>query len=377
MGGNSLVALQVQTPDVMGAYNNGVDTAQRQQSNSLRIQGQQQDLAQGVDKAKMDSAERVMQMIGAGSMYAMGGNLNGQPDPAKFEEVLDGLTQMGVPKEEIDKFRGKPQLAPIAARASMSALQQLQMAQSDRDYDLALKKFEADLQGGTDAPSGYQKTPTGLEPIPGGPADPENPLNRKRTNSNGITIGPDGTVQIGGNLSEGQAKTAGYTERMVNAETELASPATPDGKSVSEASDPTVASGNPLSGDFWTMLNRKYGPNMTQSPEYQRFYNGAQEWVRAKLRKESGAAISPQEWSSEFQTYFPQPGDSTEVVQQKARLRVNAVDAMKGESRGGYGALFGKQQDGQGDTPADQPAGSKTINGKTYVQDANGDWYEQ
>jgi hypothetical protein len=101
MGGNSLVALQVQTPDVMGAYNNGVDTAQRQQSNSLRIQGQQQDLAQGVDKAKMDSAEHVMQMIGAGSMHAIGGDLNGRPTRPSIEDVLDMLQTAAFRREEI------------------------------------------------------------------------------------------------------------------------------------------------------------------------------------------------------------------------------------------------------------------------------------
>jgi hypothetical protein len=158
-----------------------------------------------------------------------------------------------------------------------------------------------------------------LKFIPGGPADPENPRNKKV------------------NLTEGQAKTAGYANRMIKAETEVA--AAPD-------SDPTVASANPLSGDFWTMLNRKYGPNMTQSPEYQEYANAASEWIRAKLRKESGAAISASEWDSEFKTYFPQPGDSKEVAAQKARLRVNAVESMKAESRGGYKALF--EDGGQG-----------------------------
>lgn len=184
---NNSIALEVKPPDVVGAYSTGVNTAQVQQSNALKIQGQQQDLAQGVDKAKMDAAEHVMQMIGSGAMYAMGGKLDGQVDPAKFNEVLDGLGTMGVPKDEIDKFRGHPELAPIAARSSMTTLQQLGMAKSDRDYQMALDKFNNDLAGGT--PTGYRQNATGMEAVPGGPADPNNPLNN--TKIKGATSGAE------------------------------------------------------------------------------------------------------------------------------------------------------------------------------------------
>lgn len=182
MADNS-IALQVRAPDVMGAYNAGV----------------QQRL--GVDKAKMDQAEHVMQMIGSGAMYAMGGKLDGEVDPQKFNQVLDGMVQMGMPKEEIDKFRGNPAMAPIAARASMTALQQLQLAKSDRDYELALKKFEADLQSGADA---------GLTPVYGRDAN-NNVVVMQPTKAGELKRSkmPDGvTVDLGVKTDEAAAGTA-------------------------------------------------------------------------------------------------------------------------------------------------------------------------
>jgi hypothetical protein len=180
---NNSIALEVRPPDVMGAYNEGV---------KQRI---------GVDKAKMDATERVMQLIGAASMHALGGKLDGTPDPQKFEEGLDMLQSEGVPEDEIAKFRGKPQLAPVAARASMTAMQQLQLAKSDRDYDLAMKKFEADIQGSADA---------GLTPVYGKDAQ-GNTVVMQPTKAGELKRSkmPDGvTIDLGVKTDEQAAGTA-------------------------------------------------------------------------------------------------------------------------------------------------------------------------
>jgi hypothetical protein len=52
-------------------------------------------------------------------------------------------------------------------------------------------------------------------------------------------------------------------------------------------------------------------------------------FVTAVLRKESGAAISPSEFYTESQKYFPQPGDSDSVVKQKQHARETAIKAME------------------------------------------------
>ena len=52
-------------------------------------------------------------------------------------------------------------------------------------------------------------------------------------------------------------------------------------------------------------------------------------WIRAKLRKESGAAIGADEAEQEYKNYFPVVGDSAEVVKQKRDLRNAAMLEMK------------------------------------------------
>lgn len=59
------------------------------------------------------------------------------------------------------------------------------------------------------------------------------------------------------------------------------------------------------------------------------FYQAAADWVRAKLRKESGAVISPEEMVQEIRTYFPQPGDSAARIEQKRQARLQAMSGMK------------------------------------------------
>ena len=66
-----------------------------------------------------------------------------------------------------------------------------------------------------------------------------------------------------------------------------------------------------------------------RSPEGQMAKQAADDWIRSKLRKESGAVIGEEEMMAEYKTYFPMPGDSAQVVAQKAQARQRATEAMK------------------------------------------------
>jgi hypothetical protein len=59
----------------------------------------------------------------------------------------------------------------------------------------------------------------------------------------------------------------------------------------------------------------------TRDPQRQTAYQAQEDWVRAKLRKESGAVIGEQEMAREIATYFPMPGDSDALVAQKREAR--------------------------------------------------------
>lgn len=52
-------------------------------------------------------------------------------------------------------------------------------------------------------------------------------------------------------------------------------------------------------------------------------------FIASVLRKESGAAVSPQEFSQYDTMYFPQPGDSPQTLEDKKVLRENFIDTEK------------------------------------------------
>jgi hypothetical protein len=121
-----MMALGVQSPniDALGSFREGVAGAA------------------GMDQAKKQAAEKSLQMIGAASMHALGGDINGQADPQRYDEGLNMLSDMGI---DVEKFRGKPHLANAAARASVSTMQQLALAQDDRQFEFLMEKFQHDV----------------------------------------------------------------------------------------------------------------------------------------------------------------------------------------------------------------------------------------
>lgn len=56
------------------------------------------------------------------------------------------------------------------------------------------------------------------------------------------------------------------------------------------------------------------------------------DFINATLRRESGASISPAEFSNARQQYIPQPGDSKEVREQKRKNRLNVLASLEVEA---------------------------------------------
>lgn len=69
--------------------------------------------------------------------------------------------------------------------------------------------------------------------------------------------------------------------------------------------------------------------NKMLSKESQKAEQAQRDFVNAILRLESGAVISDQEFGNAKKQYFPQPGDSKEVLEQKARNRQLAIDGLR------------------------------------------------
>lgn len=82
------------------------------------------------------------------------------------------------------------------------------------------------------------------------------------------------------------------------------------------------------------------------SPEQQQVAQARINFITAVLRKESGAAISPSEFTTAEKNYFPKPGDSDAVIAQKQKARQTAIKAM--EIQAGPGAKYIKSAQPEG-----------------------------
>ena len=115
--------------------------------------------------------------------------------------------------------------------------------------------------------------------------------------------------------TEGQLAGAGYLQRMTSAENILRDVERRAGV-VSIPLEKTILMGTGAEG---FVLN----------PTEQSIAQAQRDWVRAKLRKESGAVIGAEEMAAEIRTYFPQPGEGPETVAQKAESRRRAERQMQ------------------------------------------------
>jgi len=69
--------------------------------------------------------------------------------------------------------------------------------------------------------------------------------------------------------------------------------------------------------------------NAALSPQSQQLEQAQRDFVNAVLRQESGAAISQGEFENAKRQYFPQPGDSEALLEQKAANRKLAIEGFK------------------------------------------------
>lgn len=77
-------------------------------------------------------------------------------------------------------------------------------------------------------------------------------------------------------------------------------------------------------------------PSEAKSTERLQKEQAERNFVNAVLRRESGAAIAESEFESAQKQYFPQPGDSPEVLAQKKRNREQAISMMSAEAGGAW-----------------------------------------
>lgn len=141
-------------------------------------------------------------------------------------------------------------------------------------------------------------------------------FHKAKQRQSSIEMGPDGTVRIteGGaaglpKTTEGEKSSAGYLSRM-RASEEVLGEISEEGPAVRSIASLLVGGTN--------------FEGLVLSERQQKIMQAQRDWVRAKLRKESGAVIGADEMAEEVRTYFPLPGESDAVVEQKRRARKEA-----------------------------------------------------
>lgn len=92
--------------------------------------------------------------------------------------------------------------------------------------------------------------------------------------------------------------------------------------------DTLEAKGYDVPSKFDATVGPLPGGNYLTSDQYKSLEQAQREFITAQLRRESGAAISESEFDTARKLYFPQPGDTPEMVAQKRRSRELAVRNM-------------------------------------------------
>jgi len=196
------------------------------------------------------------------------------------------------------------------------------------------------------APAGYRWSKDGtLEHIPGGPADPTVRGSRAP-------------------LNDTQAKALQFGTRMQEA-----------GKVLDKLAKEGV--------DQPGLLKRIAGDgawgnavNWTQSPEQQQVEQSQRDFINAVLRRESGAAIADSEFNNARKQYFPQVGDSPEVIAQKRQNREIATAGIMAEvpdAEKRVGQVLGAANKANPEAKAERTiTRSGTVNGRRVVQYSDG-----
>jgi len=120
----------------------------------------------------------------------------------------------------------------------------------------------------------------------------------------------------GNSLTEYQGKSTGFYERAIGANRDFLG--------AGDGGDPVG-----YGGDIARSILPENVVNSWTSPQRQKAQQAREDFIRASLRYESGAAIGGDEFAAQDKIFFPQTGDSAETIAQKAEARQRVIDSLK------------------------------------------------
>jgi hypothetical protein len=307
---NQIKAMQYQNAaDVLAAAGRVAD-AEKYQSMAEKLNPREEVTGQPFEVTGANGQPLLVQQMKSGKLQTLQGfgpkrevvlqNLGGQTVAVDKSALRGGETfqQTMTPGETASNIIAQGNLAVSQGQLGVS---QGQLGVARGGLALRGQEFARGAFDRVDTPEGMMYVPK----TPGGAAMP--------------VTGPGGQPLrgSGGTPTEGQSNAAGYAQRMELAESIINR--LPAGSQPGAGT--RIAEAVPFIGGA---LARGVQPAATQQ-----YDQAAQDWIRAKLRKESGAAIGVDEMKQEFATYFPQVNDTPEKITQKAEARRVATLGMQ------------------------------------------------
>jgi hypothetical protein len=215
------------------------------------------------------------------------------------EAFKQAATQNAIPV--LDRYKAEAENSRAAATVAATQRGQDIGAQTAAAGRAQSERHFGVTQAAGKVPAGYRANPDGsMSFIPGGPADPS-----------------------GSNkpLTEFQGKSAAFGDRAMKADKIL--------KDLTGNYSPGAISLKQGLGNVWGVGGAlEAGANIALSENSQKVEQAQRDFINALLRQESGAAISSGEFSNAAKQYFPQPGDSKGVIEQKAANRKTSIDGF-------------------------------------------------
>jgi hypothetical protein len=151
--------------------------------------------------------------------------------------------------------------------------------------------------------------------------------NSARPIDTGVSVTPTNPYAAGGKFNEGQGKAATYADRMAASHNIITGL-----EGINEFDNPQ---GGYLGGQLEKIVPSAIFNTMAGA-DRQKFMQAKRDFVNATLRRESGAVINPDEFRNADQQYFPQPGDTPQVIEQKRQNRITTMQGIMREAGPGY-----------------------------------------
>jgi hypothetical protein len=277
--------------------------------------------------------------------------------PQKWAESVDRLHSQGLlDQRSYQQWRDNPSplvLQQIIAQTSSPELQ-FRMEEAKRSQANANRSFGLLKQQADDAARGVDyreiddgaggKTLVRIEKSTG---------KASKVDVSGTSGAPANPFMTGGKMNEAQSKDALYASRMLNAEEVLRDPAI---ISAAQSAGERLKQELPGAGKYYNL----------NSVEYQKFDQAQRDFINATLRRESGAVISPDEFANARKQYFPAPGDSPQVLTQKAANRRTAIEGIGAGAGPGYRPNASFDESGNLVKRPKQPAKGAAITKEQY-----------